>query len=249
VNSIERCLPDVKMVIVDDGEDMREKLMLQCRLRAKGHVYHWLPKDSGFGAKANAAIPFFDRPYVLIGSDDFNFDDHNVRRGIERMVAVLDHDPEVSVASGRVDNRPYEKLLEIGDDWAKERSGFRGSKRTKGIDYQFCDLTVNYCLVRREVFDVVRWDDDVKIGGGEHGAWFIDLKRAGFKTALVSGVSVREFPANPSWRHRDYLALRGRARDPQRPCYIRRGINHYITDGGCEMCGQECERLKELASV
>ena len=43
------------------------------------------------------------------------------------------------------------------------------------------DLTVNFRLIRREVFGKVRWDDDVKIGGGEHGKRFwmlnmLDLK-------------------------------------------------------------------------
>ena len=245
LSGIQRVLPEVKIVVTDDGEESRDKLTLQCKLRAQGHVYHWLPKDSGFGAKANAAIPFFDRPYVLIGSDDFDFEGPNVRRGIERMLAILDGDPQISVASGRVNNQPYERLLELGHDWAKERQGYYENRRTKGIDYQLCDLTVNYSLIRREVFDKVRWDDDVKIGGGEHGAFFIDLKRAGFKVALVSGASIKELPANASWRHRDYLTLRGRARDPERPCYIRRGINHYITSSGCEMHGTDCPLLNE----
>lgn len=246
IAGVQKSLPDVKMVIVDDGEESREKLILASKLRALGHVYHWLPKDSGFGAKSNAAIPFYDRPYVLIGSDDFDFADPSVRRGIERLVAVLDNDPDVAIVSGRVANRPYEKVLELGEDWAKEINGYRGLKTVKGIQYRPCDLTVNYSLIRREVFEKVNWDDDVKIGGGEHGAFFIDVKRAGFQVAWVSGVSISELPANASWRHRDYLNMRGRAREPGRPCYIRRGIEHYLTSGGCEMCGPECERLAEL---
>jgi hypothetical protein len=248
IAGIQKSLPDVRIVVVDDGEDSKDKLILASKLRAMGHFYHWLPKDSGFGAKANAAIQFFDRPYVLIGSDDFDFADPSVRRGIERMTAVLDNDTEISVASGRVANRPYEKLLELGEDWAQERPGYRGSKSIQGIPYRPCDLTVNYSMIRREVFETVRWDDDVKIGGGEHGAFFIDLKRAGFKVAWVAGVSISELPANASWRHRDYLNMRGRARSPERPCYLRRGIKHYLTADGCEMCGKECERMAELAT-
>lgn len=247
VAGIQKSLPDVKMVIVDDGEESRDKLMMAAKLRRLGHIYHWLPKDSGFGAKANAAIQFYDRTYVLIGSDDFDFGDPTVRRGIERLVAVLDNVPEIAVASGRVANRPYEKTLELGDDWAKETNGYRGGARVKGIDYRLCDLTVNYSLIRREVFEKVGWDSDVKIGGGEHGAFFIDLKRAGYQVAWVNGVSISELPANASWRHPSYLTMRGRAHSPERPCYLRRGIEHYLTSGGCEMCGSNCKRLADLS--
>lgn len=240
VAGIQKTLPEVKIVIVDDGDDERQKVRLYSKLRALGHVCLWLPKDSGFGAKANAAIPYYDRPYVLIGSDDFDFDDPAVRKGIERMVTVLDNAPEIGVASGRVNNQPYEMLLELGPDWVKAKPGHRGNCRVKGVAYQLCDLTVNYSLIRKEVFEKVKWDSDVKIGGGEHGAFFVDVKRAGWEVAVVSGVSIKELPANNSWRHRDYMAMRGRARDPGRPCYTRRGINHFITSSGCEMHGANC---------
>lgn len=246
VAGIERTLPEVHMIIADDGDDTRDKVKLYSRLREVGHVCLWLPKDSGFGAKSNAAIPYFERPYVLIGSDDFDFSDREVRRGIERMANVLDENPEIGIASGRVGNRPYELIFDMDGDWVKARPGYRGSGKTKkGTQYQFCDLTVNYSLIRREVFEKVRWDSDVKIGGGEHGAFFIDVKRAGWKVAVVSGASIKELPSHAEWRHRDYPAFRGRARDPERPCYIRRGINHFITSSGCEMHGATCELLTQ----
>ncbi len=247
IAGIQKTMPEVKIVVVDDGEESSDKIKLQSRLRAEGHVYHWLAKDSGFGAKSNAAIQFYDRPFTLIGSDDFDFAEPSVRRGIERMLMVMESDPELGVASGRVNNQPYELRMEFGPDWVKAEPGYRGSKRVKGIDYQFTDLTVNYSLIRRGVFEKVRWDDDVKIGGGEHGAFFVDVKRAGWKVALVSGASIRELPANAGWRHPSYVSLRGRARDPERPCYLRRGIKHFITSSGCEMCGQDCPVLNETS--
>ncbi len=247
IAGIQKTMPEVKIVVVDDGEESADKIKLQSRLRAEGHIYHWLARDSGFGAKSNAAIQFYDRPYVLIGSDDFDFADISVRRGIERMLIVMESNPELGVVSGRVNNRPYEMLLEVGSDWVKAEPGYRGSNRVNGIDYQFTDLTVNYSLVRREVFEKARWDSDVKIGGGEHGAWFLDVRRAGWKVAVVSGASIKELPNNAGWRHPTYLTMRGRARDPERPCYIRRGINHFITSGGCEMHGTDCPLLNETS--
>lgn len=246
VNGILRQMPEVKIVIVDDGPAdaspmSRDKLLLYERLRSQGHICHWMPYDSGFGAKSNAALQFCDRPYVLIGSDDFEFAEPGVREGIERMATVLANVPEMGVASGRVNTRQYEMMLELGDGWVKEHRGFYEGGKALNVGYQVCDLTVNYSLIRREVFEKVRWDDDVKIGGGEHGAFFIDVKRAGWKVCVVAGAHIREMQGHIAGNHRDYLTMRARARSPERPCYIRRGVNHYISAGVCEMHGKECK--------
>lgn len=243
IAGLQRRLPEVKIVIVDDGEESRDKIILYAKLREMGHACVWLPKDSGFGAKSNAAIPYCDRPYVLIGSDDFNFGELGVREGIERMATVLANVPEMGVASGRVNNLSYERTLELGDGWVREKTGYYASGKALHVGYQECDLTVNYSLIRREVFETVRWDDDVKIGGGEHGAFFIDVKRSGWKVCVVSGAFIREMAGHMPGNHRDYPAMRARARSPERPCYVRRGVNHYLTAQGCEMHGPQCQGI------
>jgi GT2 family glycosyltransferase len=235
-------LPEIKIVVVDDGEECQRKIKLYQRLREEGHVCIWLPKDSGFGAKANAGIAACDRPYVLIGSDDFNFNDSlEVRAGIRAMRTVLDNVPAVGVASGRVDRVPYEFTFDEGDGWIRQIPGYHGGGVAQGVPYRLCDLTVNYSLIRREVFDKVRWDDGPdapKIGGGEHGAFYLDVKKAGWKVAYVPGANINQIKnlrASP-----DYLGKRSRAQSPERPCYTKRGIKHYITSSGCEMCGPDC---------
>ena len=91
------------------------------------------------------------------------------------------------------------------------------------------DLTVNFSLIRQEVFKKVRWDDDVKIGGGEHGSWFLDVKRAGFKVAFVPGVNINEQSLRSSTEYRQF---RARANSPERPCFERRGIKRYVLGNG-----------------
>jgi len=248
IDSVQRNLPDVRMVIVDDGFDTPQKIRLYGELRRIGHTCAWLPRDSGFGAKANLGVHSVDRPYVLIGCDDFNFSPH-ARTGIEKMVAVLDGVPEIGVVSGRVDGNAYEFLLELGGDWCRARKGYSGEGLVNGVRYFFTDLTVNYCLVRREVFETCRWDDDVKIGGGEHGAWFIKVKRAGWRVAFIPGVSVDQFQPMKFDIHPQYLLHRFRAQNKARPCYDRIGIKHFVDEQGfCEQCGVLCTRvvLKEV---
>src|SRR5579863_1045864 len=109
-NIVQR-LPECKMIVVDDGDMTAHKMDVYRRMREVGHQVIELPFDEGFGAKSNAGAAVCDRPYLLIGSDDFNFAPPSARIGIERMVAVLDGDPNVAIASGRVNNVPYEGWL------------------------------------------------------------------------------------------------------------------------------------------
>jgi hypothetical protein len=220
-------MPGVQIIIADDGRMTPVKSLFYAQLRELGHVTGYLPFDSGFGFKSNCIAQSNTRPYLLIGSDDFDFT-QEAAEGIKKLESVLDNNPEISVVSGRVRNRPYEFLLEEKDGVVKEHP-LDVDINGRGQSFIECDLTVNYCLVRREVFKFVRWDDDVKIGGGEHGAWFLDIKRAGFKVAYVPGVSINEQNLKSSQEYRRY---RARANSPERPCFERRGIKCYILGNG-----------------
>ncbi len=242
VRRIRKSLPECKIILVDDGRSHRDKIALYAELQDQGHKVIWLPFDSGFGAKANAAIPAMDRPYVLIASDDFDFHPEEVRAGILRMLNVLDAEPAYSVASGRVNGNPYEGLFEFpSTGTVRERRGYRGTYMTpQGITYHPCDITVNYSLIRTAVFHKhgIRWDGgEVKIGGGEHGAFFLDLFNAGIKTVYVPGANINELPKTPYLQHPSYAEKRGRARQPGRPCFRKRGVLRYeLFDGGVEVC-------------
>lgn len=237
VKGIQATLPEVKLVIVDDGMDSGDKVGFYSRLREQGAACIWLPYDSGFGAKANAAIPYLkDHQYALIASDDFIFDS-SVRSGIEKMVTVLDRDPSIDIVSGRVNGHPYEALLELGEDWAKESPGYHENRMVEGVAYKTCDLTVNFSLIRTDVLGLehgkLHWDGgDVKIGGGEHGALFVDAKRLGLGVAVIEDVSIREMQFDGSLMHPMYPQMRNRARQEGRPCLKSRGINRWCLQGG-----------------
>lgn len=238
VQSIERTLPEVKMIIVDDGYHTAVKSALYHRLSLSGHRIIELPFDSGFGAKSNAAISFAqERPYLLIGSDDFDFAPEFVRKGIERLTDVLDADVEHVIASGRVNNYPYEGwLIDDGARVTERYIKFDDEHFTEhGTSYHYCHLTVNYSLIRSSILGFghrqVHWDDDVKIGGGEHGAFFIDVLRSQCgHVCYVPGVNITEQQNIPTDVR--YQNFRGRARKPERPCFAKRGIKEYVLFGG-----------------
>jgi hypothetical protein len=231
IAAIRRTMPDAKMIIADCGEHTQEKYDLYSELSREGHLCFTLPWDSGFGCMSNCIASAATRPYLLIGSDDFDFNPPEVRKGIESFVECLDNWPTLSVVSGRVNNKFYEYYLEDKGDEIKESPALWGiyAAANQIIPWLYpIDLTVNYCLVRKEVFQKVQWDPEAKIGQGEHGSWFVDIKRAGLKVGWIPGVSISEQPNQNSDRYREF---RNRARSPERSCFKKRGIKKYVL--GC----------------
>ena len=225
INAIHRRMPEVQMIIADCGETTPTKAIVYNGLRVLGHRVVELPFDAGFGAMSNAIVEQLTRPFLLVGSDDFDFDDDEVRPGIEQLWRVLDRG--FDIASGRVNNNPYEFNLEI----TPLTKTTRKIKETpvqipERVIYQRVDLTVNYSLIRKTALDKVGWDNGVKIGGGEHGAFFYDAKIAGLKVVHVPGVNINEQPGRDS---EHYKSFRNRAsKSPERPCFDKRGIIEYI---------------------
>lgn len=235
IDGIQETMPEVRMIVVDDGESSMRKSDLYAQLRMRGHVILQLPFDSGFGAKSNASItPAQERKYLLVGSDDFNFRPRTVRAGIEKLVAVLDGGV-IDIASGRVNGNRYEGWLDdFGSRIVERYISLNRPEQVNGVTYHACDLTVNYSLIRSTILgrgpQQVHWDDDVKIGGGEHGAFFVDVKRAGYRVAWVPGVEIKEQEGKPVDIR--YGTYRGRAGKPGRPCFAKRNIQEYICFGG-----------------
>ncbi len=231
IEAIRTNLPDAQMIIADCGDHTEEKEGVYADLAREGHHTIQLPFDAGFGAMSNAIASALTRPYLLMGSDDFDFSPRKVRDDVQRLEWILEKDRSVSIASGRVNDCPYEFTLIESYHYGEIREiPVNCSSAGHGYgDYLYVDLTVNYSLIRNKVLDVVRWDDDVRIGGGEHGAFFVDCQRAGFKTIYVPGVNINEQQVRNSARYNEY---RNRARSPERPCFVRRGIKKYILGDG-----------------
>lgn len=222
-------LPECRVIIADDSGDLYHQPTQEYLMRLPDTFKTvYLPYDSGFGKKSNAISEFVETPYLLVGSDDFDFSPVTVRYGVDKMVRILDENPELSIVSGRVNNRPYEfDLIDEGETITEKRVEVPHHPHLEFIE---CDLTVNYSLIRKEVLQVVHWDDDVKIGGGEHGAFFVDVKRAGFKVAYATDVNIME-QTDRRFTPK-YIEMRRRAFSPERPCFVKRGIKKYILGDG-----------------
>ena len=230
VRSIQENMPGAQMIIADDGEYTSEKMGFYVSLKRQGHIIQRLSFDVGVGVKNNVMVESLDREYFLMGCDDFEFTSE-AAAGVLRLQEVLDSNPQLSIASGEVSNRPYEFFLTDENGIVREHP-LDYDINGRGQAFVECDLTINYYLARRNVFEKIRWDyeaEDVKIGGGLHGAFFVDVKRAGLKVAFVPGVSISEQSGLDSPVYRKY---RSRTRIKSRSCFDRRGIREYWLGDG-----------------
>jgi GT2 family glycosyltransferase len=236
VDGIQETMPEAQIIVADDGYlagkewISYEKEILYQELEKEGHIVLRMPFDSGFGAKSNAIAKAVLRPYLLIGSDDFDFADPQARAGIETMAHALDTYGRYYGVSGRVNNQPNEFWLDDLGDTIIERYADVTPRYTVDFPKVYdVDLTVNYTMFHRDTFREIGWDKEALIGQGEHGSFFVDLKRAGFKIGFIPGVNINEQSGRDS---DEYYTYRYRARSSERSCFVKRGIKKYILADG-----------------
>jgi hypothetical protein len=230
LDGILKTMPEARIIVVDDGYQSPEKEIIYHALQLAGHTVDIMPFDSGFGAKSNRIAELLATDYLLVGSDDFDFRPLDVRAGIEKMVAALDKHKRYYAVSGRVNESSYEAHLSLVEtERGTEVTEIDANIGAGSHEVYDVDLTINYTLFRRETFKEIRWDNDVKIGGGEHGSFFVDMKRAGFKVGFVPGVNINTLDDRDS---REYRLLRWRAFYPGRLCFKKRGIRKYTMMNG-----------------
>jgi hypothetical protein len=220
-------MPGAQIIIADDGRMTIPKSFFYDQLRRQGHYAMYMPFDSGFGAKNNVIAQANERPYLLIGCDDFDFT-AEAASGVLKLQDVLETS-DIDIAAGRLGELHYEFLFDESEPGVVREIPIDADINGRGQAYIECDLTVNYHLIKHRILEKVRWDEDVKIGGGDHGAFFLDVKHAGFKVAYVPGVRIdlqkRPIPA-------EYKPYRRRAYGPERPCFDKRGVKKYILGNG-----------------
>jgi hypothetical protein len=230
LDGILKTMPEARIIVVDDGPQTADKDIIYHALQLCGHTVDIMPFDSGFGAKSNRIAELLATEYLLVASDDFDFRPLDVRAGIEKMVAALDKHKRYYAVSGRVNDSSYEAHLSLVEtERGTEVTEIDANIGAGSHEVYDVDLTINYTLFRRETFKELRWDDGQKIGQGEHGAFFYDMKRAGFKVGFVPGVNIMSQFGRDS---REYRLLRWRALEPERSCFVKRRIIKYTTMSG-----------------
>lgn len=256
VLGIEENLPGARIILVDDGYETKHKITYYSGLRGRGHTTQWMPFDSGFCAKSNEAVRHLDREFLLVASDDFDFTPE-AALGVHRLLSVAREVPGLGVVSGRVDHNPYEGSIERGPGYIREHLLDTDSPPdgiVRGTPWWYCDITVNFSVVRSRVFQptkfrdcpdwvgcvpglcptlkhAVRWDEEYKIGG-DHFEFFDQVAQAGWRVAVVPDVSISQLPYSPVDQHIEYARYRGRAVQSLPRFFQKYGLQRYTAFDG-----------------
>jgi glycosyltransferase involved in cell wall biosynthesis len=196
--------------------------------------YTWasLPFDSGLSAKRNAAVAHTTTKYALLGCDDFDFSPLNVRRGVARMIDVLDAHSEVDVVVGTFNGRAYEGTLEyVPGEYIKEHRLLNGSIEMicRGARPAYkIDIGINYFLARTSVLREIPWDENIGPIGGEHGDWFMTMKQAKKTVVFVPGCDIYSLLSKNVWTHPDYFKYRRRTHLGHQAMLKKWGVKRYI---------------------
>lgn len=228
-------LPECEVVIVDDSD---------INIPVPNVIS--LPYDSGLPAKRNHGIAATRTPYVLMGSDDFDFSTKEARDGIERMLSALESHPEIDVAGGDVGGEGHWKG---GNTLIVAPGQYIAQKPVKTLPSGVtpCDIVLNYFIARTESIRPFPWDERMKIGG-EHGDWFLTLKDNGVRVAYISGVNITVLPHNARKEDPRYSKLRGRAKSLGHRVFLKkRGVSQFY--GSTDTAPEPLKLPKFLVAV
>ncbi len=190
-----------------------------------------LPFDSGLTMKRNYAVQMVETEYTLLACDDFNFTDPETRRGIERMIHVLDAHKDIDVAVGTYNDRMYEgTFLHVLDEYIAERRICRHDQLGEWVRLGALkiEIGINYFLARTVVLRQVPWDENIRPIGGEHADWFLRMKDYGKAIVWVPNCPIRSFERNDSWAHPYYNRYRRRAHIGHKIFMEKWNIKRYI---------------------
>lgn len=195
--SIVKDYPRAKITIADDDikfnkqyyKDLWERLMAK-GLKNKPTAYN-RPFDSGLSACRNFLIDNTDGDYILLLDDDFIFTE---KTRIMKMKEILENNPKIGIVGGTVKNDEqethFECVLEKEGDTLYQRPDGDDWKDCKGIPYKLTGCVLNFAMMRRKIFNDIRWDDKIKIKG-EHTDFYLRLKDTKWKVAFCPEVSIR----------------------------------------------------------
>jgi len=229
IKSLRETYPDIKIIVGEQVEVSPDKDVVDaCE---KYHAtYVCLPWDCGVGSSRNMLINFAETDYILVGDDDFLYD--NNARVVQMLTFIKDTD--FDLIGGRIVEkgsiRNYQGHIEIGNDYIKTTpiqnpEIVKGFNHTSGLRYEECDLTFNFFIIKKSTAQECPWDNVIKVAY-EHHHFFIGLKKAGKKVA---------FSPDPIVKHKfqDYLTTQKykehRLRRQDKEYYFKSlGINYSI---------------------
>jgi hypothetical protein len=148
-----------------------------------GGKYVELPFDCGICVGRNTLVELVETDYVLVGDDDFNYGPDSHLEIMLKLNEIAD------IVGGRVRQggiiRDYQGFMEHnGNQIVWRRLLLDSWKNYKTFRYKPCDLTFNFFICNKKIFEKVKWDEQIKVAF-EHSEFFLSAKEAGLKVIFT----------------------------------------------------------------
>jgi GT2 family glycosyltransferase len=198
LRSIEKhCRVPYRLYIHDDGETTEEKEHVYASLRAEGHFVEVSSEQWAVTKARNYLLSkLADEKFVLRIDDDFEFVPGT---NITLMIGILESNPEISVLAGierqvgeskgvrSMEMSNGQGLFTIRDEKLIKTNipvpKWRYVESTNGR-FAFCDHSRNFLMIKRNVLDIVKWDENIFFTS-EHIDFMLSLKKANCKLAFT----------------------------------------------------------------
>lgn len=196
-----------------------------------------LPFAAGVVVGRNTLVERTRRPYLLLLDDDFCF---TATTRIERLFSRLKTEADAGVVAGdcidvienhRERRRSGGTLKINGDTLIHETQDWHDHQRGE------CDYVPNFIMLRREVFNTVRWDVGL---GGEHYDFLLQLLGSHWKVLQDESVQIEHYPLTSALP--GYATFRNATLPAQQAFLAKWRLQRMIQDGKVIL-----ERNKESA--
>lgn len=165
-----------------------------------------LPYDCGLSYARNHLVLTTPNKYKLILDDDFEF---TAETDIGQMVELLETFSNVGIVGGRVRQLGVDVHFEFmpvkRDGTIYHTPSKYPMRKHKSISYQRTGCVLNFALMRKDIFQYIRWDQNLKVT--EHLDFYLRMAEVPYQVLYTPDVVVDHPPAV---REPDYKAMRQR---------------------------------------
>ena len=165
-----------------------------------------LPYDCGLSYARNQLVLNSPSPYKLILDDDHVF---TTQTDITKFVRLLEAHPRAGIVGGRVTHngrdQPFEFNLEKTGDTLMQVADGQELEEENGVRYKKTGCVHNFALMRKTLFDHIRWDPELKVT--EHMDFYLRMKEVPYYILYTPDVLIEHPPVE---RDGDYEGLRRR---------------------------------------
>jgi GT2 family glycosyltransferase len=212
LHSIAEIYPMANIYVADQNERLDREFYKKLKsdlfdmgLAKRVSVEH-LPYDCGLSYARNHLVLTTPNPYKLILDDDMVFTEE---ADIGKMVKLLEAHPRAGVVGGLVrqmgHDLHFEFNLEKKDGTLLQVPDGNPWKKENGITYRKTGCVLNFALMRKELFNYIQWDPELKVT--EHMDFYWRMRGVPMYILYTPDVAVDHPPAE---REGDYKEMRQR---------------------------------------